>query len=124
MGILAHGLISCKPKLVMPLRQSNAAGEWNLRPWSIFPPTKRRGGWLASPEETAFARADGKVFLGSLSCFLRPMRAKSLQKNRAAGEIFAGSQKRDDQETRTLTVFISWSSLVRMPITTNGCLGS
>jgi len=38
------------------------------------------------------------------------MRAKSLQKKRVAGGIFADSQKHDDQETRTLAVFISWSS--------------
>jgi hypothetical protein len=33
-------------------------------PFLDFSPTKRRDGWLASPEKTAFAQADGKDFSG------------------------------------------------------------
>ena len=37
----------------------------------------------------------------------------------AAVKVLEDSQKRDDQEARTLAVVISWSSLVRLPIPTN-----
>jgi hypothetical protein len=124
MAILAHGLISRKSKSMTPSSQSNAADERKLRHFSNLPETvatscqlvalnacdkqaacryeKRGEGGIASTEITASAQADGELFPGLHSCFLRPMRGKSLQKKPAPGEILADSQKHDGQEAKTL----------------------
>ena len=92
---------------MLPHRHSNAAGEWNLRTFSVFPPTKRREGWLTASEETAFAQADGKGFSAISLMFPSTDAREILTEKARSREILAYSQKHDDQETRTVAVFIS-----------------